>query len=262
MPAVWLHRLITPLFHGYEWLRVADLHSWRRNRALPWQDLQGDVPLPPASLRVKVAGTADLVSFLNGGRLAALTVTEALARQGQAAESLDALLDFGCGCGRVLRWFGRRPGLHGTDLHGDAVVWLRREMPWIAATANGLTPPLPFADDRFGAVYAFSVFTHLTEPLQDAWLTELVRILRPGGWLMLSTHGLPYRDRLNAAERQAFDQGSLVVRFEGGAGSNLCNAMHPPGYLERRFATQLTLVEHLPEGAQGNPRQDLYVFRK
>ena len=55
--------------------------------------------------------------------------------------------------------------------------------------ATGLLPPLPYPDASFDFVLASSVFTHLTAEVQDAWLRELHRVLRPGAILMATTHG-------------------------------------------------------------------------
>jgi hypothetical protein len=50
-----------------------------------------------------VAGTPEVNWFLEGGRLAAQSVRETLEKNGLALEAFSAVLDFGCGCGRVLR---------------------------------------------------------------------------------------------------------------------------------------------------------------
>jgi SAM-dependent methyltransferase len=38
-------------------------------------------------------------------------------------------------------------------------------------------------------VYCHSVFTHIDETYQDAWLRELQRVVKPGGRLLLSVNG-------------------------------------------------------------------------
>ena len=68
--------------------------------------------------------------------------------------------------------------------------------------------------------------------------------------------------RLEADERARFEAGELVVRWSDLPGSNLCIAYHPERYLREAFAEGFELVELEPEGALGNPTQDLTVLRK
>ena len=101
------------------------------------------------------------------------------------------------------------------------------------------------------------MFTHLTAELQLAWRDELRRVLRPGGRLLMTTHGGSYVPRLDAGERERFEAGELVVRWSDLPGTNLCSAYHPERYLRDTFAQGFTFVELEPEGALGNPTQDL-----
>ena len=220
------------------------------------------LPVPPARLRVRVAGTADRDWFLEGGRRAEESIRAALARHGAAVEELGALLDFGCGCGRVTRRWCRLDGVHGSDMNEEAVAWCRANLPFGRFETNGLAPPLAFAGDSFDLVYALSVFTHLTVDLQQVWLRELRRVLRPGGLLLLTTHGRAYLDGLSPEEREMFDGGEVVVRWEDVAGTNLCSAYHPESALRGPLGAGFTFLELVPEGATGNPHQDLSVLRK
>lgn len=207
---------------------------------------------------VRVAGTADGDWFLRSGRAA----YDAIAAHAPV-NGADALLDFGCGCGRVLRYWSRHAGtVAGCDRDAGAVAWCRGNLPFARVDGNGLAPPLAYADESFDLVYALSVFTHLTHDLQVAWRDELRRVLRPGGRVLLTTHGSSYLPRLEADERARFDGGELVVRWGDLPGSNLCSAYHPEPYVRASLAQGFELVEIEPEGALGNPTQDLIVLRR
>jgi len=220
------------------------------------------LPVPPARLRVRVAGTADLEWFLESGRLAEQSIRATLERHGTRIEDLGAVLDFGCGCGRVTRRWRGLDGIHGSDMSRDAVEWCRRNLAFARFETNSLAPPLAFADASFDLVYALSVFTHLTVELQRAWLAELARVLRPNGLLLVTTHGAAYAERLAPEERAGFARGEVVVRWAEVEGTNLCAAYHPPGALERLAPPELTSLDLEPEGALGNPRQDVNLLRR
>lgn len=223
------------------------------------------LPIPPSDLRFLVAGSASISWFLEGGALAFESTVEALRRKGFAIEQLGAVLDFGCGCGRVLRnWNSvKGPRVSGCDLNPRLVEWTRTNLPFAEVRVNQLAPPLPYLNEEFGLVYALSVFTHLTEELQAPWMNELARILKPKGFVVFSTHGISYSQRLNDFERQRFARGELVVKNNLKApGSNTCAAYHPAAYVRDHLTAGLELVDHIHEGARGNPHQDLYVFRK
>jgi SAM-dependent methyltransferase len=250
--------LLRPAYRAYEALNAL------RAAGRPAQAAEDGLPVPPPRLIVRVAGTADVDWFLESGRLAAESVRASLERHGRRIAELGALLDFGCGCGRVTRRWASLDGtaVHGADANERAIAWCRANLPFARFTSNGLAPPLDYGDASFDLVYALSVFTHLPEDLQHAWMHELERLLRPGGFLLLTTHGERYRERLARDERAAFDAGRLVVRWPDGAGTNLCSAFHPPSYVKDRLAARLEVAEFLPEGATGNPHQDLYLLRR
>ena len=241
--------LIGPAFRTYE--RLVALRPGRAAVA-------DGTPLPPRRLMVRVAGTADADWFVRSGRAA----YDAIAAHVQLG-GLDSVLDFGCGCGRVTRyWSGFAGDVAGSDLDGPAVTWCRSNLPFARFEQNMLEPPLAFESEGFDLVYALSVFTHLTAELQLAWRDELLRVLRPGGFLLVTTHGRSYLPKLDDEERGRFARGELVVRWGDVAGSNLCSAYHPEAYLRETFAQGFALVELEPEGALGNPTQDMVVLRK
>jgi SAM-dependent methyltransferase len=257
-------RALRSCFRLYEWSKTFQARIRVRNWGYSSSNLPDGFPLPPAALRVQVAGTADIASFLNGGQLAAQTVRDLLAASGRPMERCGTVLDFGCGCGRVLRQWKDLGAttLYGTDLNGNLVEWCREHLPFASVSLNSAEPPLPFAGELFDAIYAFSVITHMPADLQKLWLREFRRVLKPGGLLLFSTHGSYYAPRLKSDERRQFLSGNLVVRFASAAGSNLCGAYHPEAFVRQELASGWEIASFTPEGARGNPRQDAWVFRR
>ncbi len=225
---------------------------------------ENGLALPGPFLRLSSAGTSDLGWFLESGKLARRSIEEGLESAGGELRRLGAILDLGCGCGRVLRQWAdlEGPRIYGTDYNRRAVRWCRQNLPFARVSANDLEPPLPFEDASFDLVYALSVFTHLTARLQHSWMAEAHRVLRTDGHLVLTTHGGAYLSSLTEQERQAFERGELVVRADEVAGTNLCGAYHPEGWLARAFAESFEVAAFRPQGALGNPPQDLYVLRR
>jgi len=221
------------------------------------------MPIPPVRLIMLVTGTPDIEWFFTGGQLAAESIRSILSQNKVDIHRVRATLDFGCGCGRVARFWARAGGeVHGCDYNRRLVEWCQRNLRFARFEVNSFRPPLPYPDGSFDLVYALSVFTHLPEELQRPWIEELQRILEPGGHLLLSLHGRRYRDDLRPEERQRFDEGRLVVRLARSAGTNLCGAYHPVEYVRETLARGFTVLDYIPEGARGNPSQDLVLMRK
>jgi SAM-dependent methyltransferase len=233
--------------------------TFRRNGA------PDGLPLPPSDLIFLVAGTSDISWFLTAGSRAADSVRAVLRGSGIEVDHLDAILDFGCGCGRVLRhWHSlKSTRVFGTDYNPRLVEWCRLNLSFADVRENRLEPPLRYDDMAFDLVYALSVFTHLTRDLQDAWMRELFRIVKPGGHLLITTHGEYYIRRLNEQERRRFLAGDLVVKNNLGApGTNTCSAYHPVAYVRNHLALDFQVEQFIPSGATGNPMQDLYLLRR
>jgi SAM-dependent methyltransferase len=250
--------LLAPTYRSYERLRAARLP--RSPEPAPVDGL----PVPPPHLIVRVAGTPDLAWFLESGRLASHAIGAALERAGSRVEELSSILDFGCGCGRVIRnWATLDAKVAGSDLSGGAIDWCRDHLPFASFETNGLSPPLAFVDESFDLAYALSVFTHLPEMIQHEWMDELRRVVRPGGFALLTTHGDRYLERLDDDERKRFRAGELVVRWAEVPGTNLCTVFHPASWVRERLLPHgFEEVEFVPEGATGNPYQDLFLLKR
>jgi SAM-dependent methyltransferase len=250
--------LLAPAYRTYERFRAARL------RRPPEPTAADGLPVPPARLIVRVAGTPDPAWFLESGRLAAQSISGALERAGTPMDSVASVLDFGCGCGRVIRnWAQLDARVAGSDLSGEAIEWCRENLAFARFETNGLSPPLAFDSTSFELAYALSVLTHLPEAIQHQWMDELVRVVRPGGFLLLTTHGERYLERLDEDERRRFRAGELVVRWGEVPGTNLCTTFHPPSWVREHLLPHgFEELEHAPEAATGNPHQDLFLLRR
>lgn len=153
----------------------------------------GERPSPGPELAQRVAGGPDMGAFFASGRRSLEEVRNALATVNRDLDDYRTILDFGAGCGRMLTWLEplARAGtqLHGTDTDAELVAWLSENLDFVTAQVNDPLPPMPYADGQFDLVYNHSVFTHLDELRQNAWLTELQRITRVGGHVVLTVHG-------------------------------------------------------------------------
>ncbi|HSF20330.1 MAG TPA: class I SAM-dependent methyltransferase [Vicinamibacteria bacterium] len=100
------------------------------------------------------------------------------------------VLDWGCGCGRVSRFFSDTDvRFHGAEIDKDNLGWCRDNLGFGTWHSFPLQPPTGLSDEAFDLVIGVSVFTHLNEATQFAWLEEIRRVLRPGGVAAFSTHG-------------------------------------------------------------------------
>ncbi len=57
----------------------------------------------------------------------------------------------------------------------------------------------------FDLVYAYSVFSHLSAPLADAWVHEFARVLKPGGILIVTSRGRSFIDFVVRARAEGHD---------------------------------------------------------
>lgn len=220
--------------------------------------------LPSSELIFTVAGTSDVKWFLRGGSLAAESIHEILRRNKIVPDSLSHILDLGCGCGRVIRHLKplANAQLYGTDYNPKLIEWCKGNLQFAHFDVNDLRPPLRYGNAKFDLVYALSVFTHLPEDLQLRWMDELRRVIRAGGYLLITTHGRYYLDQMDPTEQAQFQCGQLVVRNSKGAGSNRCAAFHPEKYVRTKLADGFEVLDFIPEGAKGNPMQDAFLLRR
>lgn len=223
------------------------------------------LPIPPPEENFLVSGTEDVRWYVEGGKLAKYSITFALARNLIDIKDFGAILDFGCGSGRVIRyWKGLGAEVHGTDYNPRLIEWCKSNLTFAHFQTNRPLPPLDYGDQTFDLIYALSVFTHLDEAAQLSWRDELARVLKPGGYLIITTHGdcRWYQQGLTESQRERFRAGEMVVVRDQQVGSNECAAFHPVGYVREKLAEGFEVVDFLRGGSLGTPYQDLWLLRK
>ena len=156
-------------------------------------ELHSTLPLPPDELIDRVVSgfsneQADehRTMFLDTGRRSLADFERALTAVGKPLDGHGRILEFGCGCGRIMRWMetlASASTLVGTDIDSRAIEWASSNLPFARFDVNDGLPPTRYADGEFDLIVNHSVFTHLDERYQDQWLGELQRITAPGGLL-------------------------------------------------------------------------------
>lgn len=112
-----------------------------------------------------------------------------------------SILDFGCGCARLLRFFAcfaYECQFFGADVDRDAIDWCTEHIDFGTFFTLDDDPPTPFQSEQFDAIYAFSVFSHFPLERHFLWLQELYRITKPKALVVLTVQGKKIIDLLRS----------------------------------------------------------------
>jgi SAM-dependent methyltransferase len=155
------------------------------------------LPVPPFEMRQLVGPTEETL-FDNPQGAPILGLPES---------QFEAVLDFGCGCGRLARQMMQqrvRPKRYiGFDLHPGMIRWCQENLAPRApeftfshhdvenpsfnpGAGKPALLPMPAENGAFSLVIALSVFTHTTQIHAEYYLHEVTRVMRPGGILAAS----------------------------------------------------------------------------
>lgn len=139
-------------------------------------------------------------------------IESVLNRHGFSLPQFKAILDFGCRNGRLTKYFfdlAPQAKIFGCDIAPKELKKCRRRLPLGQFVHNQIKPPLPFERHQFDFIYSYSVFTHLTEENHKNWLSELARILKPGGVMMHTIHSYECLRRMNLFSPEAIEKYEL-----------------------------------------------------
>ena len=207
---------------------------------------------------------------------------EVIAEEG---EQSITILEVGCGRSPFLAHIDQRHEYFGVDIDPVNVEICRARFP---ARQGRFSPcesyHLPFESESIDLVFASRVIEYLDEPLK--WLLELVRVLRPGGRLQLSTpnHGdllLPLMERFKrkgppptpytrASLYQILQQAGLeevLVKKTSGALALVASARRPdhqPRVLDRQRLKRMwaRLADNVPASLAARESMRMVVLSK
>ncbi len=109
------------------------------------------------------------------------------------------VLDFGGGWGRISRLFLRETvpsRIYVADTMQYAIDLLASTGNPCHIIHNEPRPPISGLPGGFDLIYAYSVFSHLSEDYFKAWIGYLLASLRPGGYLAFTSRGRLFIDHL------------------------------------------------------------------
>lgn len=231
--------------------RVAELEAaLGQQHTILWREM-GAAPPPPRHMQVRTVG-GYVPGFLESGYSICDDLDAVLKVAGRDLSSFSRLLDYGCGSGRTTRALKTRypeAEVHGTDIDPEAIAWLTRNCSRFGEFRLAPhQPPMPYPDSFFDFIVGISVFTHLPEDMQFAWLQELRRITKPGGLLILTTSGkknyvgLP-PELLRVVEERGF------CYVDGGYGQSINlpafyqNTFHTPDYVRQNWSRYFEVLD-------------------
>ena len=205
--------------------------------------------------------------FFAGGCELALRYLRVAAAHGFNLRTARGVYEMGCGSARVIRHLRAVSGLRlvGSDINAGSTEWCSENVPGIEFHRNDLQPPLPFAkDDEFDLALAMSVFTHIPHDRQDGWLGEVARVLRPGGYALLTVEGVVKQREMLTPEDLARLEHDGVLSLGADADNVSVSTKYTDTwdvFMQRSqvletFGRHLDVLDYLP----GN--QDLVVLRK
>lgn len=145
---------------------------------------------------------------------------EAIRRQAREYGRAPRLLDVACGTGRLLSCLYQQfpdAELYGIDGSQDMLLQARQRLSAMPALrlehviiGSGEQARLPFPADKFDLITCTNALHDLADPAN--FLTDLVRLLAPGGWLAIED----YARRSSAISWRFMEW--LALRIEGSQG--------------------------------------------
>lgn len=224
-----------------------------------------NIPLPPKYMLFESFGMLKYDSYYINGKKSADYLIDLL------AENIDnreiEVCEWGCGPSRLLRHvkdsFSRhniQAKCYGTDYNEKTIEWCQNNIKSISFHKNNLNPPLPFEDNKFDALYSISVFTHLSKELQLDWFNECIRVLKPNGLFLFTTHGEIWTHNLLKNEKETFEKDGVYIRSQVKEGQRCYAACNSEDYVRNVLVKNATVIKYIKSDSL--KKQDLWIVKK
>lgn len=145
------------------------------------------------------------------------------------------ILDFGCGEGLLMSYLKNTfyaAHFVGYDSNIGQIQQNQRNFPELTFMSGGGLP-LPFKNGSFDLIYLVQVMHHIEKNDQEKYMTELVRILRPGGYLCIIEP-----NNKNLFERYRFSREHF--------GEHMISSAHLTDLIQKNSCTKSKLVYLYP----------------
>jgi ABC-type polysaccharide/polyol phosphate transport system ATPase subunit/SAM-dependent methyltransferase len=211
----------------------------------------GEIPIPPQRLRNRISPNSSEINYLAQGLAAA---EAAIAVFGESPAEL--VLEWGCGSGRALGWLRSYPGwrewYRGCDPDAEVIAWAAEHIGGELIVC-GEEPPLPYSADTFRGVLALRMMPWIHPQCHRIWYSELRRVVRPGGRILVAAQGPSQVPSANGALERALE----IQGWAHGA-----EEMVPGAYVSQEFTRDavdgVLVVEEYRERGYGS--NDLYLL--
>ncbi|MBO0727935.1 MAG: methyltransferase domain-containing protein [Acidimicrobiaceae bacterium] len=142
-----------------------------------------------------IADSDDEVSFETSGRADAAAVLA-------IAPENAVVLEIGCGVGRIMQHLAPATSqVHGIDISSEMIERGSRRLGHLPNVhfhlGNGYDLEV-FSDETFDVVFAWVVFQHMPKTVAFNYLTEVQRVLKPGGRFRLQVPNILRQDQFHA----------------------------------------------------------------
>lgn len=235
---------------------------------------------PPHEIQRNIVGSSGKHALGEGFNFYS-EIKQHAAKVGRPLTRDSRILDFGCGWGRMIRFFIKdiaAENLYGIDVNSEMIDICLNTVRLGNYSVGKLEPPTEFAGDSFDVVYAYSVFSHLSEAVHIKWVEELSRILKPGGILIVTVWGRNFIEFCRSLRGQNhefdwykalansfldteaaladYDNGKFLYSATGGGpalpASFYGEAIISPAYVKREWAKYLTFCDFMDDPAKFN----------